>query len=431
MTTSHPGSMVPSSDAEKKVSSRRSHRKSRLGCANCKRRRIKCDERRPSCTNCVRHAIHCDFVHSASQASRASMGPSNSTSPSDHLTPTEPSLADGNTPTAPGSTPSPQLDSSTTLSSAQGSSGLNVAQLELFHNYCTSTSYTLYTLPGLQNFWRVNAPAMGFSYPFVLHGLMAMSAIHLSKFDHERREYFQRQMDYHWDIAIRAATSALAHVDSENGHALYVFAVIASFIALARGPRRGDYLIFGEKGMCEYRVLFHTIRLIVDTANLDLMHGVLAPVVCPGNRRVSEVEERDSIPDDTKHLKELSLLMREIEVKKDPDCELYQRTAASLWVSYSLVFDIERPEGQTPMHGVFVWLFRLSEAFMDRVQQRKPVALVIFANFCVLLNELEARWWVKGWVFHLMSGIYESLEREFRVWVQSPIEQIGWIPPSR
>lgn len=68
---------------------------------------------------------------------------------------------------------------------------------------------------------------------------------------------------------------------------------------------------------------------------------------------------------------------------------------------------------------------------MERVQQRKPVALVIFASFCVLLNELEARWWVKGWVFHLMSGIYESLEREFRVWVQSPIEQIGWIPLSR
>ncbi|KAK7515552.1 hypothetical protein IWZ03DRAFT_206152 [Phyllosticta citriasiana] len=423
--------MVSPSDAERKVSSRRSHRKSRLGCANCKRRRIKCDERRPSCTNCVRHAIHCDFVHSASQASRASVGLSYSTSPSDQLTPTEPSLALGNTPTAPGSTPSPYMGTSTTSSSAQGPSGLNVAQLELFHNYCTSTAYTLYTLPGLQNFWRVNAPAIGFSYPFVLHGLMAMSAVHLSKFDQERREYFQRQMDHHWDIAIRAATSALSHVDSENGHALFIFAVIASFVALARGPRRGDYLIFGEKGMCEYRVLLHTIRLIVETAKLELMHGVLAPVVCPGNHRVGQVPERESIPDDSEHLKDLRLLMQEVEVRKDPEHLLYQRTAASLWVSYSLVFDIERPDGQVPMHGVFVWLFRLSEAFMDLVQQRKPVALVIFAHFCPLLNELQARWWVKGWVYHLMSGIYESLEREFRVWVQRPMEQIGWIPPRR
>lgn len=50
-----------------KILSRRSHRKSRLGCLNCKRRRIKCDESRPQCTNCVRHSIACDYLQ-ASQA---------------------------------------------------------------------------------------------------------------------------------------------------------------------------------------------------------------------------------------------------------------------------------------------------------------------------------------------------------------------------
>ncbi|EKV09145.1 hypothetical protein PDIG_57010 [Penicillium digitatum PHI26] len=42
---------------------RRSHRKSRNGCPQCKARRIKCDEQCP-CTNCTKHAIHCSYVDS-------------------------------------------------------------------------------------------------------------------------------------------------------------------------------------------------------------------------------------------------------------------------------------------------------------------------------------------------------------------------------
>ncbi|KAK8239598.1 C6 zinc finger protein [Phyllosticta capitalensis] len=431
MNTHRLGSMVPSGDAERKVASRRSHRKSRLGCANCKRRRIKCDEKKPACTNCVRHAIHCDFLLPASQTSRASAGPSNSASPSEQLTPTEPSLADAATPMLPGSTPSPWMDTSTTPSSTQGPSGLDVAQLELFHHYCTSTAYTLYSLPGLQNFWRVNAPSIGFSHPFVLHGLLSMAASHLSRFDDERRDYFQRQMEHHWGIAIRTATSVISHVDSENAPALYLFAVVASFIALGRGPRPGDFLIFGDKGVCEHRVLFHTIKLLVETSKLDLIHGILAPTICPGGRRVTMVLEHDKIPEESEHLKELRLLLQEIEVKKDPNCKLYRQVATSLWVSYALVFDVDHAEGQLPTHGVFVWLFRLSDEFVECARQRKPVALVIFAHFCVLLHTLESSWWMKGWVYHLMSGIYKSLDREFRVWVQWPIEQIGWVPPTR
>ncbi|CAM1509076.1 Fc.00g028150.m01.CDS01 [Cosmosporella sp. VM-42] len=40
---------------------RRSHRKSRNGCLECKRRHIKCDEARPSCSNCVVSERTCSF----------------------------------------------------------------------------------------------------------------------------------------------------------------------------------------------------------------------------------------------------------------------------------------------------------------------------------------------------------------------------------
>lgn len=41
---------------------RKSHKKLRLGCATCKRRRIKCSEELPECEECVKLGEHCDYL---------------------------------------------------------------------------------------------------------------------------------------------------------------------------------------------------------------------------------------------------------------------------------------------------------------------------------------------------------------------------------
>jgi hypothetical protein len=40
---------------------RRGHTKSRRGCFNCKRRRIKCQENRPACGHCVKTGLKCEY----------------------------------------------------------------------------------------------------------------------------------------------------------------------------------------------------------------------------------------------------------------------------------------------------------------------------------------------------------------------------------
>jgi hypothetical protein len=48
--------------AKKSTGKRKFHKKSRKGCATCKRRRVKCDEARPICGNCERMAIQCVYL---------------------------------------------------------------------------------------------------------------------------------------------------------------------------------------------------------------------------------------------------------------------------------------------------------------------------------------------------------------------------------
>ncbi|KAL2753688.1 hypothetical protein ACRALDRAFT_1077366 [Sodiomyces alcalophilus JCM 7366] len=40
---------------------RRGHTKSRRGCYNCKRRRIKCQETRPACGHCIKTGLQCEY----------------------------------------------------------------------------------------------------------------------------------------------------------------------------------------------------------------------------------------------------------------------------------------------------------------------------------------------------------------------------------
>lgn len=47
--------------------SRKKHKNSKLGCANCKKRQIKCDETLPACQNCIRRNDACSYLFLAPQ----------------------------------------------------------------------------------------------------------------------------------------------------------------------------------------------------------------------------------------------------------------------------------------------------------------------------------------------------------------------------
>lgn len=54
--------MSGESQSKKNSFKRKFHSKSRMGCLTCKKRRVKCDETRPSCQNCVRMKLVCGYI---------------------------------------------------------------------------------------------------------------------------------------------------------------------------------------------------------------------------------------------------------------------------------------------------------------------------------------------------------------------------------
>jgi hypothetical protein len=296
---------------------------------------------------------------------------------------------------------------------------LNVTDLELLHHYNISTSYTLANDSGLQTCLRINVPQIGVSYPFVLHGILALAALHLSRFKQgTQKAHYISEAQHHCETALDEATRLMPHITSETCAPLYLFTTFCLYITLGLGPRPGDFLLFGEDGSPEWLVMHKGMKSIIHSCWEPLRNGDLAPLF------QLQAQITNQGPQDNPHI---DILRDLIIACNDPNTQLYLATLTLLARSFPSSPPANYAAQPSP-HVVFAWIHRLDDEFVQKLKERESIALVLLAHFCVLLNSLSSFWWTRGWVEHLMGEIYGSLRKEFRLWIKWPMEEIGWIP---
>ncbi|KAI9741721.1 MAG: hypothetical protein M1834_000106 [Cirrosporium novae-zelandiae] len=408
-------------------SSRKSHRKSRTGCSHCKRRKIKvspianitssgssisCDEEKPACRNCIKHAIECDFL---TKSTVISTTPASSARSASRCTSVSPSASDNistphnNTPSSESNTPALPL---------------NMVDLELLHNFSTSTCITLSRSPEIRNLWRINIPQLAFSHEFVMHGILALSALHLAQFRPEKRDFYLSQATSHHETALRVATAILPCITKENCTALHVFSSVTCIATLAKPRDPGNFFLIGDEGVAGWLSLIRGSRSIIESSWQWLYVGPLAPMFQIPMRQ-DQLQEASNGSIDEEHLVELCRLIHET-ITDQKTLKIYIESIKLLSESFALVY--KRGPGFSGSSETFRWIFRIPEEYLLLLNQRKPEALSMFAYFCVLLKQMDFFWWMQGWSTHLISGIYHLLDDEYRLWIRWPIEEIGWVP---
>ncbi|KAK2589949.1 hypothetical protein QQS21_012371 [Conoideocrella luteorostrata] len=170
-------------DQSKRALTRRGHFKSRLGCFNCKRRRIKCSEIRPECSQCRRLALECVY---------------------------------------------PAVTSSVTTSTAPRASlsVINIEDLRLYHRFITSG---LPTLPLKGDELWLQAAAMSHTNECLAHAILGLGASHIS----QTEEKYAVQALRHRTITIRLFNEQLSRVPETPAAADALFATIGCLLTQA------------------------------------------------------------------------------------------------------------------------------------------------------------------------------------------------------
>ncbi|KAI0601032.1 hypothetical protein F4775DRAFT_477708 [Biscogniauxia sp. FL1348] len=197
---------------------RRSHKKSRRGCINCKKWHTKCDELGPPCTNCSLRNAKCEYAWSTRDRSLA--------------------LAQQRRGGAGGSSEGSSDDGRSVRKSATPEipESLRVLELELMHQWATSTFQSFASIPEDCHYLQNVLPREALGCDYLLNGIFTASALHMATRvqGKEARMYYNTAMEL-YDKASISFRAQLSNSNSsvrrrDSHHLLYMFSAMTAFI---------------------------------------------------------------------------------------------------------------------------------------------------------------------------------------------------------
>lgn len=276
--------------------------------------------------------------------------------------------------------------------------------------------------------WRHRTPSMAFACPFVMHALLAVSALALARDPNAEKTKCFRRAEVHHSQTLSRMVVELNHVDRKNADALFVAATLLSFYHFAAGPQLGQYLVCSEYSTPDWLGLLGGVRSILETLPDGAMqdHSLIHQHETPCN---CELLGRPPRIAPVSYENALARLRSVINAKMQTESRLATIHIAMNqleWCFDNALVDDGHPDGMLPRnHLVMAWLYMLEPAFILIMQQKDPVALIVLAHFAVSLHQIRFCWLMQGWSVHLMSGIRKYVPESLKASLQWPLQILG------
>ncbi|KAJ3537955.1 hypothetical protein NM208_g6105 [Fusarium decemcellulare] len=262
---------------------RKAHRKSRLGCSNCKLRSVKCDESKPSCKRCVASGFICSFTRNnpSTQLAHRSAGPVFSVA--------DP-VSDQRL-----KAPNPGLRIPIAQPTKGGVGELILGEVELaaLERFRLRTVFTIGT-EKTRHLYSQGAFNLGFKHTYLIHIFVALSLLHDTHITPNQPMPHRTALAFHWYQAtvlfqqrLRAACGVDASsLPSSERDGLWVAGALlgAASIALidvhdANALSDGKKVVWNITDPTRKESIFH--ELILDLDNMPFGNKPVPPKALP------------------------------------------------------------------------------------------------------------------------------------------------------
>lgn len=359
--------------------------------------RPKCDEEKPACKKCTLRHVVCTYPSTSSlvwvNQELVSTGDKE-----------EQGTRDGASP--PQYSPKAQQEKPSTSKE----STLNLDNIDLIIHWFTKTVHTVNPPTNLaaKEISQTVILEQARKQPFLLHGLLALSALHLAD-SHSDPEPYTKIATIHHTQGLELYYSILSNINKENYSASIAFAAITIMYAFGisrpGGTKTSGIGLIDR--LSQIFLLSHGWQSVVDAAD-GLDRGTGAPIFPAPHSHTGD------LPTATE-----AAFARLNDMNHDRDVAVYTLAISTL---KSVFHDLEM-DGDNP-HIALQWAHMVPKEFLDLLHKRQNLALVIVGHYCIVLDALKEVWWISGWGKNLFGVILTNTDSSYREVLEWPRQMI-------
>lgn len=291
---------------------------------------------------------------------------------------------------------------------------LAMEDLELLHNYTTRTVSSLLPDEELSTIYTEGYVQLGFSKHYVMHSILAISALHLYSQDRTRTELFSRATSLQ-SGALRLAQPHIANLSEEHSIGLFVFASFTAVFSLAE-VMLNPYEKWQERDPIDELIncaqLSKGVQTVIAPFWENIRHSWLGPLF-------HSEDNRDELLPRLKQDFPMLLTMRSLALEQET---VEQQNAClqavdKLFLYLSIVLSSPgggvTPKYQTKSRHIMSWLVELHGCVLDLLAERNVFTLILMAYFAALVHERDFMWNMAGWpevLINHIDGLLDSVE---------------------
>ena len=291
--------------------------------------------------------------------------------------------------------------------------------LQLMHHYSTVTALDLSHHPPLQHIWQIDIPKDAVSYDFLMHEVLAFSALHMAHLSSANRGRYEESGVLHEQLALKLFMPVFNCITSDNWHAIFAFTALLGLVRLAlpQRPQLGSEI----DRLIEFLQLMRGPLMHIACSRQFLTRrglGVLFDVDDTTHESVGRLYAPDLGGAVLASLQSLRDLNRSI-VKAENVRNAYTESIDDLQTAFDRIIMSPRKRSL-----VFLWPVILKDPYMKLLQARQPMALVILAHYGVILHTINDQWWARALGSQLVKTIHDTLDEKWKDTMRWPVEMV-------
>lgn len=297
------------------------------------------------------------------------------------------------------------------------------------HHYGLHTAPTLAYQAELQPLWQYQIPEEAIQYPFLMQGLLAISALHLTHLrPDEYGDWLPLSFKYQ-SMALASFRATLPNLNERNCHALFAASALISATSLSLVGQSSNHTTPGSEAPILLKDLISPFILIRGNARLTGMSmkwirkGRYARFLL-GHHVTNITGYEDSLSSSaSQHFTDMLTMLQTMSLST-PEHTVFQETIRSLKMIYMEITCAQRDPEVNKHPGILLkWPMIVSQDFISHLQEFHPAALIIFAHFAVLATTFQD-WYLKGWPERVVLAISKALPLGWKKWMYWPEKQL-------